>query len=128
MKSYENRPSKLREKEVKSKKLPVVMREKSGEKEVIEKMSEEQLFKLLDEKSEGKPFRPMYIPRLLSNRPLFVAWSESKPEKIDKKKHPPDKKKLPKIKEKKKPKPKPKKHEHKKTKKPKKHAKKRGRK
>ena len=110
------------DREIKSKKLPVVVREHSEKKDKIEKMTEEQLLDTLQKNTEGKPFRPMYIPRYLSSRPLFLAWSESKePEKKKPKEEPekPIKEELKPVKEKK-----TKKKEQKREKKPKPKAKK----
>jgi threonyl-tRNA synthetase len=61
--------------ELKSKKLPVVVREKSLlEKEFREDYSLKELVEELKEKTLGMPFRPLYIPRELSKRVIFVSW------------------------------------------------------
>ena len=63
------------DKELKSKKLPVVMREKSMiEKEFRKDCSLKELIEELKEKTVDMPFRPLYIPRELSRRVIFVSW------------------------------------------------------
>jgi len=63
------------DKELKSKKLPVVLREKSSvKKEVRKDFSLKEFIKKLKEKTFGMPFRPLYIPREMSKRVIFVPW------------------------------------------------------
>ncbi|MEM5836226.1 MAG: threonine--tRNA ligase [Candidatus Aenigmatarchaeota archaeon] len=63
------------DRELKSEKLPVVIREKSTIKEEFrEEMSLKELIKEIKEKVSDMPFRPLYIPRELSKRAIFVPW------------------------------------------------------
>lgn len=63
------------EKEMKSEMLPVVVREKSSLKEEFRKeMSLEDLIKEIKSKTSGMPFRPLFMPRELSKRVVFVPW------------------------------------------------------
>jgi threonyl-tRNA synthetase len=63
------------DKELKSKKLPVVIREKSSTKKEFRKdLSLEEIIKELKEKIKGKPFAPLNIPKKLSKRVVFVPW------------------------------------------------------
>lgn len=63
------------DKELKTGKLPVVIRDKSTLKEDhIEEMSLEDLVKEVASRCAGMPFRRMYVPRELSRRVMFVAW------------------------------------------------------
>jgi len=63
------------EKEMKSGKIPVVIREKSSLKEDFKKeMSLEELIEEIKNKTSGMPFRPLYMPRELSKRVTFVPW------------------------------------------------------
>jgi threonyl-tRNA synthetase len=55
------------DKEVKSDKVPVYVREKNANIE----MNVESLIKEIEEKTNGMPFRPMYIPREMSKRPIY---------------------------------------------------------
>ncbi len=57
------------EKEVKSKKLVVRVREIG--KQIA--MTKEQLIKEIKKKTEGMPYKPLPLPRLLSQRPVFVG-------------------------------------------------------
>ena len=57
------------EKEIKSKKLSVRIR-KSGK---IEKMKSEKLIDGIKEKMKDKPFKQLSLPKLLSERPIFVG-------------------------------------------------------
>ncbi|MDI6807006.1 MAG: threonine--tRNA ligase [Candidatus Aenigmarchaeota archaeon] len=57
------------EKEIKSKKLAVRIR-KSGK---IKQMKLEDLIKLVKKETEGKPFKCLPLPKLLSKRPIFVG-------------------------------------------------------
>jgi threonyl-tRNA synthetase len=63
------------DKELRSKELPVVLREKSSVKgEFRKELSLKELLKELKEKTLGMPFRPLYTPRELSKRVVFVPW------------------------------------------------------
>jgi threonyl-tRNA synthetase len=63
------------DKEMKSKKFPVVVREKSSiKKEFRKDYTIEELVKEIKEKTRDMPFRPLYIPRDLSKRVIFVPW------------------------------------------------------
>ncbi|MEM5879125.1 MAG: threonine--tRNA ligase [Candidatus Aenigmatarchaeota archaeon] len=63
------------DKELKSEKLPVVIREKSStKKEFREEMGLKEFLKEIREKTADMPFRPLYIPRELSKRVVFVPW------------------------------------------------------
>jgi threonyl-tRNA synthetase len=63
------------DKELQSKKLPVVIRDKSSSKKDFRKdLSLEEVIKELKEKVSGKPFVPMNTPRELSRRVVFVPW------------------------------------------------------
>jgi threonyl-tRNA synthetase len=63
------------DKEMKSKKFPVVVREKSSiKKEFRKDYTIEELVKEIKEKTRDMPFRPLYIPRDLSKRVVFVPW------------------------------------------------------
>jgi threonyl-tRNA synthetase len=63
------------DKELKSKKLPVVIRDKSSTRKDFRKDLElEEIIKELKGKIEGKPFLPMNVPRELSRRVTFVPW------------------------------------------------------
>jgi threonyl-tRNA synthetase len=65
------------DKEIQSKKYPVVIREKSGIKdEHREEMDLERVIKDMHEKTEDMPFRRMYLPREVSKRPIFVPWGK----------------------------------------------------
>jgi threonyl-tRNA synthetase len=57
------------EKEKKTGKLAVRMRE-TGK---VENMSIEEIIKIIKKETEGKPFRPLPLPRLLSKRPVFIG-------------------------------------------------------
>jgi threonyl-tRNA synthetase len=63
------------DKELKSKKFPVVMRERSSlKKEFRKNFSLKEFINGIEEKTSGMPFRPLYIPRELSRRVIFVPW------------------------------------------------------
>ncbi|MEM5829149.1 MAG: threonine--tRNA ligase [Candidatus Aenigmatarchaeota archaeon] len=63
------------DKELKSEKLQVVIREKSSiKKEFRKEMSLKEFRKEVKEKTAEMPFRPLYIPRELSKRVIFVPW------------------------------------------------------
>ncbi len=65
--------------EVKASKLPVVIRKESSLK--VDKkveMSIKELISDIKNKTKGLPFRPMYMPRLVSKRLVFVPWSVKK--------------------------------------------------
>ncbi len=63
------------DKELKTGKLPVVIRDMSTLKEdCIEELSLEDLIKEVTSRCAGMPFRRMYVPRELSKRIMFVAW------------------------------------------------------
>lgn len=69
------------DKEVSSKNLPVVIREESkANEDKLVNMSLEELKARLAKENEGKPFEFASLPRELSKRPVFVAWSEAKEE------------------------------------------------
>ena len=55
--------------ELKGKQLMVRCREKDKE----EKMGHKQLIELIRKKTEGMPFKPLPLPLLLSQRPVFVG-------------------------------------------------------
>jgi len=59
------------EREMKSKSFPVRIRE-SG---TVKKMKIEQFVKLIKKEIEGKPFRQLSLPKYLTKRPQFVAWT-----------------------------------------------------
>jgi threonyl-tRNA synthetase len=59
-------------KEVKSKKLSVRFR-KTGK---IKEMGVEELIKFIKKEVRGMPFEELYMPKLLSKRPIFVAWGK----------------------------------------------------
>lgn len=70
------------DREIKEKKYPIVIREKSLiRKDHKEQMSAEDIKKEISEKMENLPFRPMYINKYVSKRPVFVAWSQKKMKK-----------------------------------------------
>lgn len=65
------------DKELKSDKLPAVIREKSGVKEEYRKtMSLKELIEDINSECQEMPFRPMYLPREISKRPVFVPWGK----------------------------------------------------
>lgn len=59
------------DKEIKSKNFPVRIRE-SGE---VKKMKIDKFIKLVRKEVEGKPFRNLSLPKFLTKRPKFVAWT-----------------------------------------------------
>ncbi len=59
------------EREVRSGILPVRVREKGK----VQKMKIEEFIELIKKKTEGKPFKKLTLPRYLSKRPKFVAWT-----------------------------------------------------
>lgn len=67
------------DKELKTKKLPVVIRKDSTlkqDKKIM--MSPAELVKEIKDKTRGLPYRPMYVNRLVSRRLVFVPWSMKK--------------------------------------------------
>jgi threonyl-tRNA synthetase len=63
----------LGDQEISSGDLPVTIRRLSTpEKLHREKMKEEALIGKVREENAGKPWRPLYTPRLLSVRPRFI--------------------------------------------------------
>jgi threonyl-tRNA synthetase len=67
----------LGDKELKSKKIPVLIRRKAKlYEEKIRRMTIDQLVKRIKRECKQMPFRKAYMPALLSQRPTFVAWSE----------------------------------------------------
>ena len=67
------------DKEVGGGKLRVVIREGAkAEEEKIVEMTKDEFILMFKEKYGEFPKRPMYIPRLLTKRPIFVAWSDSR--------------------------------------------------
>jgi len=67
------------DKELKTGKLPVVIRDKSTLKEdYIKEMSLEDLIGEVASRCAGMPFRRMYVPRELSKRVMFVTWGHGK--------------------------------------------------
>jgi len=63
------------DKELKSKKLPVVIRKESTiKKEVRKNFVLKELINELKEKTSGMPFRPLYMPKEVSKRVIFVRW------------------------------------------------------
>jgi len=62
-------------KEMKSKKLPVVFRKESSVKKEFRKdLTLEKIIEELKEKTSGMPFVPSYTPREISKRVIFVPW------------------------------------------------------
>jgi threonyl-tRNA synthetase len=59
------------EKEIKSDSLPIRIRE-SGK---VEKMKLNDFIKIIKKEVKNRPFRKSSLPKLLSKRPQFVAWS-----------------------------------------------------
>ena len=63
------------DKEIKSEKFPVVIREKSSlKKEYREEYTLKEFLNEIKEKTFDMPFRRLYIPRELSKRVIFVPW------------------------------------------------------
>ncbi|MEM5766420.1 MAG: threonine--tRNA ligase [Candidatus Aenigmatarchaeota archaeon] len=63
------------DKELESERLQVVIREKSSiKKEFREEMNLKEFIKEVKDKIEKMPFRPLYIPKELSKRVVFVPW------------------------------------------------------
>ena len=61
----------LGEREIKSGMFPVRMREEGK----IKKMKLEDFMKLLKDQTKNKPFRKLSLPKFLTKRPKFVAWT-----------------------------------------------------
>jgi threonyl-tRNA synthetase len=57
------------DKEIKSKKLPVRIRETGKQ----ENMSRKEIIKNINEKTKEMPFEPLPLPKLLSKRPIFIG-------------------------------------------------------
>ncbi|MBN1377343.1 threonine--tRNA ligase [Candidatus Woesearchaeota archaeon] len=57
------------DKEIKSKKLPVRIRETGKQ----ENMSRKEIIKKINEKTKEMPFEPLPLPKLLSKRPIFIG-------------------------------------------------------
>lgn len=67
------------EKEKKSKKYSVTIREESlSEKDKKEEMSEKAFLSHINSRVKGLPFRPMYSNKFMSKRLVFVSWSTEK--------------------------------------------------
>lgn len=67
------------DRDLQGEKLNIVFREDAKlMKENIKKMTKDEFIKMFKERYGDFPKRPLYIPRLLSKRPIFVAWSDSR--------------------------------------------------
>ncbi len=65
------------DKEMEKEEYPVTVREKSKvKKDYKENMSLKELIKEIHSKTEGLPYRPMYVNKYVSKRLVFVAWSQ----------------------------------------------------
>jgi threonyl-tRNA synthetase len=67
------------DKEVKSEEYNVVIGEESTlkkDKEVM--MASKNLIKHIKDRTKGLPYRPMYVKRLVSERLIFISWSQKK--------------------------------------------------
>jgi threonyl-tRNA synthetase len=63
------------DKELKSERFPVVIREKSSlKKEFRKDFTLKEFLNEIKEKTSDMPFRQLYIPRELSRRVVFVPW------------------------------------------------------
>jgi threonyl-tRNA synthetase len=69
----------LGEKESKTKKYAVTIREESSSKiDKKQEMTKEEIIAQFQKKMANLPFRPMYSSKLLSKRIIFVSWSQEK--------------------------------------------------